>query len=368
MRSKYAILVLLLALAPALAPEGARAQDDSRRRVVLQLADGGFVAFNSETAWAATTAPSPAAQVLQGEFTTQAFIDDNHVVHRLLLDASRKYIFGYDVVIEAAPAAKKFNITVKQLDARIESDLLAKSQREQPARIATLPQSTEAQVLDDGDSFALDLLVNQKSGVKIVDFVKVSFDQSTLWEDSPRITPRDFTPDAVALKMADFRLLIDGNLVAKGKPGVTFAGGLIWCYVEGQGRFIFSLVAREGYQFHKVGVIKDNRIEFVVKGKHYEWLSGVSIIPGGGAWNLWVLHDPEYSPFGTLEVSRHDPNKLEQLDLAIKAMQKKAAKIGDPTPTGYAKKNDDKPEAPDATRRFRVMVGAADRIENLFPK
>jgi hypothetical protein len=364
MRSKHWILALGLTLLPSIA----MAQDNSPRKVVLPLAEGGFIAFKSETAWAAATPPSRTAQVVQGEFTTQAFIDDNHVVHRLLVDAAKKYIFGYDIVIEAVPAAKKFNITVKRLDPRVESDLLTKSPKEQLARIATLPQSTEAQVLDDGDSFALDLLVNQKAGVKIVDFVKVSFDQSKLWEETPRVAPRDFTPDAVALTVTDYRLLVDGNLVAKGKPRASFSGGLIWCYVEGQGRFIFSLVARDGYQFQKVGVINDNRIEFFAGGKHYEWLSSVPIIPGGGAWNLWMLHDPKYLPFGTQEVSKPDKTKLDKLDDSIKAAQTKAAKIADPTPAAYSKEKEDGNFVTVGPNRFRVMVGAADRIENLLPK
>ena len=103
MKNSYRILVLLVTLLPSVA----MAQDDSRRRVVLQLADGGFVAFKSETAWAAATGPAPARQMMQGEFTTQAFIDDKKVIHRLLLDGAKKYIFGYDIVIEAVPAAKK---------------------------------------------------------------------------------------------------------------------------------------------------------------------------------------------------------------------------------------------------------------------
>ncbi|HSS22797.1 MAG TPA: hypothetical protein VLL54_22175 [Pyrinomonadaceae bacterium] len=364
MRSKHWILGLLFVLLPTVGS----AQENSARKVVLQLADGGFIAFKSETAWAAATGPAPAAQVMQGEFTTQAFVDDNQVIHRLLVDSAKKYIFGYDIVIAAAPASKKFNITVNRLDPRVESELLTRSQQAQPARIATLPQSTDAQVLDDGDSFALDLLVNQKAGVKIVDLVKVSFDQAKLWEEAPGVVPRDFTPDAVALTVSDFRLLVDGNLMAKGKPGASFSGGLLWCYVEGQGRFIFSLVARTGYEFQKVGVIKENRIEFVAGGKHYEWLSSAPVIPGGGTWHLWVLRDPKYLPFGNQEVSKQDKTKLDKLDDSIKAAQDKAAKIADPTPTAYRKQPGDGNSEPGNPRRFKVMVGAADRIENLLPK
>ena len=362
MKSNWLIAILVLLLFASVAT----AQEESHRPVVLQLADGGFVGFKSETAWAEAKGPAPTTQPTQGDFTTQAFIDENHIVHRLLLDSSRKYIFGYDVVIAAVPSQKKFSVTVKRLDPVIETQL-TKATSGPASRIATLPQSTDAQILDDGDSLALDLLVNQKAGVKIVDLVKFSYDRTNLWQERP-FAPRDFTPDAVALTISDFRLLVNGSLIAKGKPGATFSGGLIWCYVEGQGRFIFSLVPRDAYQFKKVGVIEDNRIEFTFKGKHYEWLSSASIIPGGGTWNLWMLHDPNYVPFGLQEVKKEDKSALDKLDDSIKTAANKATKIGDPTPADYGRQDAANSQAPEPSKRVRVMVGAADRIENLLPR
>jgi hypothetical protein len=261
-------------------------------------------------------------------------------------------------------------MAVAPLDSQMESKLLASGSNVLPARIATLPQSAEPQILDDGDSFALDLLINQKTGVKIVDLVKVAFDSSNLWDDNPKNLPRDFTLDAVPLRIIDFRLLVDGNLVAAGKSGTDFAGALVWCYVEGQGRFIFSLVPREGYQFQKVGIIENNRIEFTVRGRHYEWLSGAPILPSGGSWNLWMLHDPTYLPFGTQQVIKEEKGKLDKLDDSIKDLEKKVAKMREPASNTFHKKTearqtDDPLPVP---KRFRVMVGAADRIENLWPK
>jgi len=325
------------------------------------------VAFKSETAWAGATKTSATAPAPQGEFRSQALVGEDHMIHRVLMDAAGRYIFGYDLQIQTVPASKKFNIAVKPLDQQIENKLLASSPDGQPARIATLPQSGEPQILNDGDSFALDLLVNQNTGVKIVDFVRVSFDRLNLWDDNPRTRPRDFTLDSVTLTVMDFRLLIDGNLVSSGKPGTNFAGALLWCYVEGQGRFIFSLVPRDGYQFQKVGIINENRIEFTVKGKHYEWLSRSPILPSGGTWNLWVLHDPKYVPFGSQEIVRKEKNKLDRLDDSIKAAREKAAKIGDPAPETFHNKTEQVEPVP-AAKRFRVMVGAADSIENLWPR
>ncbi|HEX3279689.1 MAG TPA: hypothetical protein VHR36_00545 [Pyrinomonadaceae bacterium] len=362
MRSRLLSLLFLLFLLPSISA----GQEDTRRDQVVPLAEGGFVAFKSETAWAGRARTSN-VQELNGVFRSQAFADEKHLIHRVLVDAAGKYIFGYDLLIQPLAAAKTFTITVKPLDLEIETRLLKSSPEIQPARIATLPQSAAPQVLVDGDSFALDLLVNRKTGVKIVDFVKVSFDRSKLWEDDPRIVPRDFTLDAVALSVADFRLLIDGNLMASGKPGTIFGGALIWCYVEGRGRFIFSLVPREGYQFQKVGIIKENKIEFTVKGQHYEWLSNSPILPSGGTWNVWVLHDPNYVPFGLQDTAKKEKNKLDKLDDSIRAANNRAARIRDSAGATFETEGAQGRQAP-ASNRVKVMVGAADRIENLVPR
>jgi hypothetical protein len=368
MKNRARILGLLLVFLPS----PAAAQEESTRNQVVSLVEGGFVAFKSEIAPAGPINTSAAVREMQGDFRARAFIDENHVIHRLLLDAAGKYIFGYDVIIEAVPASKMFNIAVAPLDSETEKKLLANSTNGLPLHIATLPESAEPHILDDGDSLALDLLVNQRTRIKIVDIVKVSFDRANLWQDQPGTLPRDFTLEAVALRVVDFRLMLDGKLVGAGKPGTDLAGALIWCYVEGEGRFIFSLVPRDGYQFQKVGTVTDNKIEFTLKGKRFEWLSSAPILPSGGSWNLWVLHDPKYLPFGELQVTKQEKSKLDKLDDSIKAAQEKAARIGDPTAAGFGRQSDkpkiDGGSSQPIAKRFRVMVGAADRMENLSPR
>jgi hypothetical protein len=349
-----------------------KAQEITNRHLVVPLADGGFVAFKSETAWTGANKSSK-TQELPAAFKSEAFVDGDHLLHRLLVDADGKYVFGYDLAIEADRATKRFKIVVKPLSVEVESRRAgtadAKSARGSLAKISTVKQATDPQILDDGDSFALDLLVNQNTGVKIVDFVKVSFDRANLWNDNPATVPKDFTLDAFALTLVEFRLLRDGYLVAAGKPKSNFGGPLLWCYIEGRGRFIFSLVPRDGYQFQKVGVIDGDRIEFTVNGEHYEWLSSSPILRDGGAWNLWVLHDPSYVPFGLELTQKKEKNRLEKLDDSIKAAQERAAKIGEPTASTFRKETKEGTDAAQSpTKRLRVIVGGADSIENLWPR
>ena len=366
--------LLLLAVTLLLWAAPGQAQEITNRHLVVPLADGGFVAFKSETAWTGANKSSTKTQELPAEFKSEAFIDGDRL-HRLLVDAAGKYVFGYDLVIEADRATKQFKIVVKPLSVEIESKLPARTTETRAgrdlARISTVKRTSDPQVLEDGDSFALDLLINPNTGVKIVDFVKVSFDRANL--DNPATLPRDFTLDAVALTVVEFRLLRDGNLVAAGKAKSNFGGPLLWCYIEGRGRFIFSLVPRDGYDFQKVGIIEGNRIEFTVKGEHYEWLSGSPILRDGGAWNIWVLHDPKYVPFDldlTQKKEKKEKNKLEKLDDSIKAAQQRAARIGDPTASTFQKPPPAEPANSNQQppKRLRVMVGAADNIENLWPR
>ena len=373
MRSRVPIKVLSWALCLVALSCVATAQEPARRQLVVPLADGGFVAFKSETAWTDTKKVSPELQRAPAILGSQALADGNRVIHRVLQDTGGRFVFGYDLWVAPNPAAKQFKVVVGPLDPAFEGRLRAGNSNEgepQSEIISTFPKPTEPQTLDDGDAFSLDLLVNQNTGVKIVDIVKVGFDRSHLWDNNPRTLPRDFAVDAVELAVRDYRLLVNGNVVSAGKSAKSCAGTLLWFYVQDRGRFIFSLVPREGYQFQKVGIIEDNRIEFNVNGNHYEWLSSSPILPGGGIWNLWVLHDPNYTPlFGSEPPPAKKKDVFEKLDAAVAAAREEAAsRRNQPQSTLSNKSNKTNTAGAQANERPRVMIGGADRIENLWPR
>lgn len=370
MRSKaFAIALCLLSLSFA-----TRAQEREPRQLIVPLAGGAYVAFRAETTVpeSVDTKRTSDFQQIRGVFDSQALVDDNQIIHRVLVDTEGKPIFGYDLLVAPNPTLKQFNVAARPLDAQFASKLIARSiagQRtlQSGTKISTLPQSSESQLLDDGDVFTLDLLVNTDSGIKIVDVVKVSFERTRLWDVNPITLPRDFTLDAVQLAITEYRLLINGTLVAKGNSTTGCSGALLWFYVSDRGRFIFSLVPREGYQFQKVGIVADNKIEFAVGGDHYEWISNAPVLKDGGAWNLWVLHDPKYTPwFYESQKDTKKKDKWDQLELAVKNARNQASKIREQKQTTFqtgAGPQDAKPAS-----RPRVMVGGGDRIENLWPK
>jgi hypothetical protein len=353
-----AILFLMLACA------GVTAQD-ARGPLILPVADGGFVIFKSRMSW--TDARIPTSQEPPAALRSYAFVGQGHIIHRVLEDSLGRPVFGYDLLISSTPVPKQFRIVIRPLDSQFGIKFRKRepdSQRPiQIEKIATVPEASEQKTLTDGDAFSLDLLVNQSTGAKIVDVVKVSFDRSNLEEIDPR-TPRDFTLDALELSVRNYQLLINGEVAAASKSTGITSGALLWFYVQNRGRFIFSLVPRDGYDFQKIGVVEDNRIEFTFNGERYEWLSTVPFVGGRGRWNLWVLADPKYSPLFSANPMVEQKSIWEKFDGMINVDRNK--NVGLSTLPANNTPNKKQKEAP--APRPRVMIGGADRIENLWPR
>ncbi|MGI9105625.1 MAG: hypothetical protein ACR2G4_05190 [Pyrinomonadaceae bacterium] len=366
------LLLLLCGLVPAWAQNGAR----QISQLVLPLHDEGFIAFKIEAAPVEAPRASLNLDEIQSALTPQVLLADGHVVHRLLINAAGNFVFGYDLVVEPVAATKQFKVSVKPLSAEFERQLIAR----QPAaadgatsNVSTLSRAADAQVIEDGDAFALDLLVNAQTGVKIVDIVKVSFDRAKLWS-APRGLPlSDFTLGNVELAVRDYKLTLNGELVGGGgKPARGCAGALVWFYVPERGRFIFSLFPREGYDFQKVGVIESNKISFTAaSGDVYEWTSSAPIVGNSGSnWNLWVLHDADYvsdfaSPEQIVEGVEAKSGAGAQ-GSAADWLRNPLARLQRDRRVDYETGNANKTKR--TTGRTRVLVGGADRIENLLPK
>ena len=233
MRNKFWIL-LLLSHCFAVA---AVAQNPAKRQLVMQVSNGGFVAFRSDTPGARS---APDSNSLAALLYSQAFPAENRIIHRVLTDAQKNVVFGYDLWINADPIAKKFSLAVLPADEAFRRTFLKDSTPSRPnGPFATFPKSTTPQTLDDGDAVSLDLLVNNESGVKIVDVVSVTFNRSTLHESYLESVPKDFTLEAVALAIKTYSLTINGNLVGQSKSTIGVTGALLWLYVPERGRVFF---------------------------------------------------------------------------------------------------------------------------------
>lgn len=377
MISRVAFPLILALLIPALA----RAQEKNVQQLVVPLGSAGYVAFKTEAVSPEKQNASRSSEIdLESVVKPQVLVDDNHVVHRVLVDASGALIFGYDLVIEPLVNSRQFRVSVRPLDPAFEKRMRERQSTRAgrtalQMNISTLPRPTEAQIIDDGDGFALELLVNPQTGVKIVDVVKASFDQARLWE-SPKGPPaRDFTLDSVEMAVKDYKLYLNGRRVGGGRPSQGFTGALLWFYVPDKGRFIFSLTPREGYEFEKVAQIEDNKISFTIGEDVYEWISSTPIVGSGGKWNLWVLRDKRYSPSVFYVPKQSSDKSSETPVVAFPPAQEVRVMSLNTTANNSIRTQSGEILVMPATKgekiplpRARVEVGAADRIENLWPR
>jgi len=371
MRSRalfFAFLVLGLGGCMTCWPLITRGQE-ATKQLIVALPEGGFVSFRNQTAWTDFRQAFDLRK-LPAALGSQAVADRNQTIHRVLRDNDGRFVFGYDLWINGDPTTKQFKIAVKPLDRELQNTLRANNQTLPVEIISTFPKPTEPQILDDGAEFSLDLLINKNSGVKIIDVVKVTFNRLRLENDAPGIRPRDFTLDAVALEMKEYSLLVNDNLIATGKSKIGCTGTVLWIYIPNRGRFIFSLFPRAGYSFQKTGTVAGNKIEFTLDGDRYQWLSSSAILKEEGAWNLWVLHDAQYSPlFAVRQPPPTEKSALEKLDEVMNSTLKKSSTAMKTKPSAFRVGPDPtKLEKKSVRQREMVMMGGADRIENLLPR
>jgi GWxTD domain-containing protein len=281
-------------------------------------------------------------------------------------------------VVEPVASTKQFRVSVRPLSPEDEQELRARksfqTRRIHPNyNFAALSRAAAPQIIADGDTFALDVLVNPETGDKITDYVTVSESESRLREASAvESTPRDFTLEDVMLKVVNYQLYVNGELVAGGKRSGAAAGPIIWFHLTERGRFIFSLRPHEGYDFRKIGTIEHNRMKFTLNNDRYEWVSDVPVVDAGGPWNLYVLHDPSYVPdsfFLGVKATAARPkstNVYQSVAEAQRTMRlpkrNAATSLENPAVTARKEEGEERESS-----SVRLIIGAASRVENLLP-
>ncbi len=362
-RCGLTIILLLAAFACA------AAQESKKEQTIVPMKGDFFVAF--------TTVPGADSKSADGWSMTsaEAYFESN-TIRRVFVDSGGLLYFGYALVVEPLPSGKQFRVSVRPLSAEDERELRARKsfqtrQMHPNYNSAVLSRSSAPQTIADGDTFALDVLVNPKTGDKVTDYVTVSVNEARLREPSTvDSAPRDFTLEDVMMKMINYQLYINGELVAGGKRSGAAAGPVIWFHLQERGRFIFSLTPHEGYDFQKLGTIERNRMKFTLNNELYEWVSDVPVVDTGGPWNLYVLYDPNYVP-DSFFLGVHGPVKGETAasSSSLNEIERNLRRPKSAGAIGFGRVPESRKQEgePDKAPGARLIIGAASRVENLLP-
>ncbi len=368
MRSKLtavALLVVCLAAPPARAADGGSTHaapadaQDGKSSLSVPMQSGAFVRIRTEAA-------PPSAGEYAGDLIKSE--DSPDLLHRVFVDGRNEMFFGYELLVERAAESRYFWVTVRALSEEFLGELRERpafrGRRLHPGYNATaFPASP--QLLRDGDTFALDVFRNPRTGTKIVDYVQVSLSDPSL-RPAAAEEPRDFSPEDVQLKVSDYKLRVNGETVYHSTGGC--AGAVIWFSLGDRGRFVFSLVERPGFNFRKVGAVRQNTVAFEWGGDKYEWESSRAVVGSGGNWNLWVLHDPDYkldlfdqTPAPPAAAEGDQTFAQRTADAARRVKQsRRSTTFGAPSASAA--------QTPKRPRRTRVVIGSADGVEYLFPR
>jgi hypothetical protein len=266
------------------------AHADDPERVIMQssesLPNGIVVHF--------TTAIEPPLKNSQFLALGGGISMSNDRIHRSMFDKTGGVYFGYNLGVEPAGPPKSYRVVIEPLSGdRISIHTPAGELLTRPAAI---PKYPPPQIVQEGDTLALDLLVSPDGAQKMVDYIRISsfVEPGAATMTSP---PRDFTLDDGPLDLkfpSPTRFWINGQ-AWQGLAGFTVKpGATVWFAVPNRGRYILSLAPRDGFQ--KAGTVRGHVLAFQDGGDRYEYRASGPILGRAGAWNLYVLHDPLYQP------------------------------------------------------------------------
>ena len=376
MENRKLTILCILALALCIAfSSKSFAQTGFSETIIIDLQNGaGAVSFKPQMSFLQENSQAPAFSAVN---LKQRVINSENGFQRILFDEINRVLFGYSLKVKRNEIDSKFVISFEPLtetafDA-LNDKFPAGSDGKPRFRLLTLPPISAPQTLADGETVALDLLVNHQMGIKITDRVRVAANRDKLNE----FPVKDFTLKDVHLAARGSYLKINDDSFAVGNRMRRYDGSLLWFYVPEKGFFAVSLEPREGYDFRRIGILHGNKISFRLGDDEYQWTSSEAFLPIEGVWRLWILHVPNYIPPAVALSTQIKPNEDFEKSPIEKASERtmEALKRNNPLDLDMSKKRGSIDAArlrkklnPPNESSTRVAAGGAASLDSLLPK
>ena len=227
----------------------------------------------------------PAGETPQFKFRSGTYADSGNV-HRYMGDDVRKIYTGYDIGVEPGSNG---GLRVTLMPLTISLAKLSLPDNGSGWSMAPLPKFPPAQEIQQGDTIALDVMVNPATGQRIVDYITITgvADQ----RPTAKGTARDFRPEDGIIRLVKPNVTV-GHKVVIPRGNGEISGNAVWIAMPDKGRYILSLVPNEKLGFRKAGEIRDTKLSFQWDGDLVECETTEPIVSGSSAvWNLYVYHD-----------------------------------------------------------------------------
>lgn len=273
---RISLLALLAAAAFAQTADQAATAEKTVMSGRAGVGSGGVFAFRSVLHPASGSAAGLGAGGIWSSGNT---------VHRYMIDESTKSCFGYDVVVGTPDAAGSYSVAFQPLSQ------CQRSWESENLKLIVLPKYPAPKTMHDGEQIELDLMESPDGSRKLTDIIAIRMHDSGPPAPAATAAPRDYTIDdgPVTFDYGGCTFWKDGRRVEQGFGFSSKPGATLWVAIPGHGRYILSLTPHDG--FVKAGAIRDNVVQF----EDYEVRFQSPIAGAGKAWNLYVLHDANYS-------------------------------------------------------------------------
>lgn len=257
---------------------------------VFSKAQEGARSFADGFTVAVKTEKTPPGNNPSTDYIRTVETSSGYTISRLIIDEKNKIYFGYDLkVVPEDGKTNKFKVSFAPLSVNPKDFFKA-----EPYLAQALPEYPAEITVEAGETVTLDVLENPQTHAKISDIIKIITKPKKFGGYfAEREKAEDFTINDVSLHFDAPEISINGE---KSKIGGGAAGSIIWVYIKGKGRFIFSFAPQAGYDFQKIGMILDNKIMFDYNGETYQFTNKSPVLESGGKWNLWVMFDGKYQP------------------------------------------------------------------------
>jgi hypothetical protein len=202
----------------------------------------------------------------------------------------------YEVRVKPLKERSQFEVTLRPVTL---TSKYAKEWNVDSARVESsfLRNYEKPIVVDDGDTLAIEVLGNPRTGARLVDYFLISHRPVPEVQNNRGILAkqaRSLAMDDIELSAFGFDVRRNGKSIYKSEGGIR--GRFIWLDVPGVGRFLFSLTPRsESGGFVKAAYVTGQQISFSHGPDQYEVVTTEPIIPASGVFNLWMLFDPTFS-------------------------------------------------------------------------
>ena len=292
-------LVAASALAAVIVATPAAAQ---ARRV-----DNGYASMRGFVFYWETQLDPPTPPLAEGSFFGAYEEASPNQVNRMFLDRVTRVYFGYSVQLDTQPQRNAFRLTFQPLSLTpgLQKHFGDDAVSWKPLPVPRFPAP---QIIRAGEVLELPLLSNTNWGQRLTEYL-------TVQEPAPRVqgfqdlnpvtrefsfaagAPHDFTVNDVALRLQNPRVFINGRFEElSARTMGEESGAVVWMYLPNRGRFLLSVVPNAQRGFRRAGEIRGNSLRFTVGSNTFSVTSASRIAPGTAAYNLYVLHQPDWRP------------------------------------------------------------------------